>query len=190
MNTAKYIDTLLRKYQKAPGFPFYEWTRDPVQFYALINIWDEIFRVAAGSEAARYEAGNDVKMDLDSLIYDVRRADKTRRIAVYPEKEGGVFAILTSRGDDEYDQYGEGSGYWPDRTELSLAIDLDRNRLCAAFDMIQRYVREDLPDFSAAESLHADLITKYRHMFGFSDYNPFENYDVNGHYIEPPDDDE
>ena len=179
MHSTKYIDTLLVKYRKAPGFPFHEWTSDPVQFYALINIWDEIFRTASGSEAADYEAGGDVKMDPDSLIYDVRRKDRTRRVAVYPEKEGGGFAILTSWGDD---------GSWPDRTELSLPMDLDRDRLCAAFEMIRHYVKADLPDFAAAEALQADFITKYRHMFGFADYDPFQNYDESGHYVAPVDD--
>lgn len=183
MITSKYIDTLLKKYRKIPGFPFQEWTRDSVQFYALINIWDEIFKTAAGAEADHYEAASDVKMDPDSLIYDVRRKDKTRRIAVYPEKDGGGFAILTSRGDEEYVSHGADSGYWPDRTELSLPTDLNTERLCAAFEMIRLYVRADLPDFAASESLQANFITKYRNIFGFSDYNPFENYGDNGYYI-------
>ncbi len=178
MTVANYVDTLLKKYRQAPGFPFEDWTRDPVQFYALVNIWDELFRVAAGNHSVDYMAGNDVVMDIDSLIYDVRKNDRTRRVAVYPEKEGGSFAILTSRGDGDY---------WPDRTELSLPTDLDRDRLCAAFEMIYRYVRADLNDFSSAEDLQAEFIRKYRHLFGFRDYNPFENYDALGRYASSPD---
>ncbi len=82
----------------------------------------------------------------------------------------------TSREDDND---------WPDRTELSLPTDLDKDRLIAAFEMIRSYVRADLPDFDATTVLQAEFIRNYRHVFRFDDYDPFGHYDENGYLYRP-----
>tara|TARA_B100000678_G_C17882414_1_gene371942 strand:+ start:272 stop:424 length:153 start_codon:yes stop_codon:yes gene_type:complete len=48
MTPETYIDGLLKKHQKSPGFPFDDWVSNPSSFYELINIWSKIFKFSAG----------------------------------------------------------------------------------------------------------------------------------------------
>jgi hypothetical protein len=173
MQTSTYIDLLLKKYRQAPSFPFDDWTADPVSFYALMNLWDEIFRTAAGQVSDFYIAGGDLQMDIDSLIFHVGTRDKTRRVNVHPEPDGGVFFILTKTATEGYAPDRLHLGELPDRSELGFATDLDRNRLIAAFEMIRTYTHTDLPTLDAADALGQQFIQTYKQYFGFPDFDPF-----------------
>lgn len=173
MSPEKYIDLLLQKYQQAPSFPFLDWTTNPVSFYALMNLWDELFKTAAGSEAEAYEAAVDVQMDIDSNIYDIRTKDRTRRFSVHPEPDGGTFFVIGKSGDAGYLSAHPDSGLWPDRTELGFATDIDRLRLIACFKIIRHYVAVKIGTPSDAELLYKEYAANFRHVFGFPDYDPF-----------------
>jgi hypothetical protein len=173
MQTSTYIDLLLKKYRQAPSFPFDDWTTEPVSFYALMNLWDEIFRTAAGQLSEFYIAGGDAQMDIDSLIFHVGTRDKTRRVNVHPEPDGGVFFIFTKTATEGYAPDRLHLGELPDRSELGFATDLDRNRLIAAFEMIRTYTHTDLPTLDAAEALGKQFVETYKQHFGFPDFDPF-----------------
>lgn len=163
MTTHGYIDLLLKKYRNAPGFPFPDWTTDPVSFYALMNLWDEIFKTAAGTLAAGYAAGSETRMELDSLIYDLVNPAEGKRIAIHPEPEGGTFHLFSKTTD-------EGAVH---RSELGFATDIQPDRLVAAFEIIRAYVRADLPDAAATEALDDRLVAEHKSVFGFPDFDPF-----------------
>jgi hypothetical protein len=174
MQTGTYIDLVLKKYQKAPGFPFDNWTMDSVSFYALMNLWDEIFRTAAGGQMSDfYIAVGEAKMDIDFNIFDVGTRDRTRRVNVHPEPDGGTFFVFAKPATDRYAPDLLHLGELPDRSELGFATDLDRNRLIAAFEMIRTYTHTDLPTLEAAEALHDRFVETYRHHFGFPGFDPF-----------------
>ncbi|MEM9871396.1 MAG: hypothetical protein AAF822_09065 [Pseudomonadota bacterium] len=190
MKTETFIDALLRKYQQAPNFPFHDWTTNSVSFYALINLWDELFKTAAGQQVVQFEALRDVEMDIDSLIYDVGTQDRTRRVSVYPEQDGGTFNLFFKEKTDGYRPERAHLGDLPDRTSLEFATDLQANRLVACFDIIRTYLSTACPDSELAAELEARLIKTHRHVFGFSDFNPFEGRDENGRYVQPSDEDD
>ncbi len=173
MQTSTYIDLLLKKYQQAPSFPFDDWTTDSVSFYALMNLWDEVFRTAAGQMADFYSAYGEARMDIDFNIFDVGTRDKTRRVNVHPEPDGGVFFIFTKIATDGYSPDRLHLGELPDRSELGFATDLDRDRLIAAFEMIRTYTHTDLPDLDTADALGKTFTDTYKHLFGFPDFDPF-----------------
>lgn len=178
MHTSTYIDLLLKKYAQAPSFPFDDWTSEPVSFYALMNLWDDLFRTAAGSMSDFYLAIGDVHMDVDSRIFQVGTRDGTRRVNVHPEQGGGVFFVLAKQKTEGYAPERLHLGELPDRSELGFATDIDRDRLIAAFEMIRTYTHADLATLDAAEDLHHQFAAAYKKHFGFPDYDPFS---------EPPD---
>jgi hypothetical protein len=171
--SSTYIDILLKKYQKAPSFPFDDWTTYSVSFYALMSLWDEVFRTAAGKLADFYVANGDAKMEEFSFILDIGTRNKTRRVTIQPETTGGVFFIATKPATEHYAPDLLHLGERPDRSELGFAADLDRNRLIAACDMIRIYTHTDLPDIAAAEALDRHFVETYKHLFGFPDFDPF-----------------
>lgn len=171
MQTQRFIDLLLKKYRQAPDFPMLDWTTNPVSFYALMNLWDELFKTAAGGAASVYVAYGDVEMDEDSNIFRVEHPDGSKLITVYPEPKGGTFHILKRSS----------GGY-----ELGFATDLDPARLTAAFEIIRAFIRANLTEDGAAQALEKHLVETYHHHFGFDDFDPFE--DRLGRT--PPDDDE
>jgi hypothetical protein len=173
MQASTYIDLLLRKYRQAPNFPFDDWTTNSVSFYALMNFWDELFRTAAGQLSDFYTANSDVKMEEFGFILDTGTRDKTRRVTIQPEREGGVFFIGTKRATDNYAPDLLHLGELPDRSELGFATDLDCNRLIAAFEMIRTYTHTDLPTLDDAEALDRQFVETYKHLFGFPDFDPF-----------------
>jgi hypothetical protein len=177
MKTDTYIDLLLQKYRQAPTFPFDDWTEDAVSFYALMNLWDELFRVAAGRMSDFYMAIGDIQMDVDSRIFQVGTRDGTRRVNVHPEQGGGVFFVIAKQATEGYAPDRLHLGELPDRSELGFATDIDRNRLISAFEMIRTYTHTELPTLEAAEALHAEFVGKYKDHFGFPDYNPFAQSD-------------
>lgn len=175
MQTSTFIDLLLKKYRQAPSFPFDDWTTEPVSFYALMNLWDEIFRAAAGKTSDFYIAGGDAQMDIDSLIFHVGTRDKTRRVNVHPEPEGGVFFIFTKTATEGYAPDRLHLGELPDRSELGFATDLDRSRLIAAFEMIRTYTHTELPTLDDADALGQTFVKTYKQHFGFPDFDPFSS---------------
>lgn len=184
MKPETHIDTLLRKYEQAPGFPFHDWTTNAVSFYALMSLWDEVFKTAAGQRASDFEALRDAQMDKDSLIYDVGTRDRTRRVNVYPEQNGGTFNLFfhgTTGGDLL------GQNHLPDRSSLGFATDLQRDRLVACFEIIRAYLSTPLTQAEMVEDLDAALIKSFRHVFGFPDFDPFADHDETGRYVAPRD---
>jgi hypothetical protein len=173
MQSSTYIDILLKKYQKAPSFPFDDWTTYSVSFYALMSLWDEVFRTAAGKLADFYVANGDAKMEEFSFLLDIGTRNKTRRVTIQPETSGGVFFIAPKPATEHYAPDLLHLGELPDRSELSFATDLDRNRLIAAFDMIRIYTHTDLPSLDAATALDQQFVATYQHLFGFPDFEPF-----------------
>ncbi len=173
MTPETYIDRILQKYQQAPGFPFPDWHRDSVSFYALLNLWDDLFRTASGQAGTPYVATVDVKMDPDSNIYDVTTPQRDRRITVHPEPEGGTFFVLFNPATEGFspDQIPEGA--LPDRTELGFAMDIERNRLIAAFNMIRAYTHSDLTGAESAAAMQSLFEEHYASYFGFADFDPF-----------------
>jgi hypothetical protein len=173
MQTSTYIDLLLQKYRQAPSFPFDDWTTDPVSFYALMNLWDELFRTASGQMSDFYLASHDAQMDIDFNIFDVDTRDKTRRVNIHPEPDGGTFFIFTKPATEGYTQDRLPLGELPDRSELGFATDIERNRLIAAFDMIRTYTHTDLATLDDAEALGRTFVAMYKQHFGFPDFDPF-----------------
>jgi hypothetical protein len=173
MQISTYIDLLLKKYQRAPSFPFHDWTTNSVSFYALMNLWDELFRTAAGQLSDFYIASGDVKMEEFGFILDIGTRDKTRRVTIQPEANGGVFFIGTKHATDHYAPDLLHLGELPDRSELGFATDLDRNRLIAAFEMIRTYTHTDLPTLDGAEAMDRQFVDTYKRHFGFADFDPF-----------------
>ncbi len=170
MTPDTYIDMLLEKYRKAPNFPFKDWKKNPISFYALINFWDDLFAVAAGKQKENYKALGDVKQDADSYIYRVINNKAVKKISVTPQKDdevGGMFYLITNTGENP-----DGSD---DQYDLGFVGDLDRTRLIYNFHMIRHYVSNSInsdEDRKKMDELFKDNYGKY---FGFNDYNPFKS---------------
>jgi len=175
MDTAPYIDLLLEKYRKAPSFPFTDWASNAVSFYALMNLWDDIFKTAVGQEAASYVAASDTKMDPDSLIYDARTPAGDKAVSVFAEESGGTFHVIWSPAKPDYVPDMAHMGILPDRTRLGFATDIERARLIAAFDIIRAYARSDIATEEDAKAFDQACVARYAEVFGFDDYDPFEN---------------
>ncbi|MEL7182041.1 MAG: hypothetical protein AAGK57_00195 [Pseudomonadota bacterium] len=190
MTPSSYIDRLIKKYRQAPQFPFDDWAEDPVSFYALINFWDDVFRTAAGETASDYAAMQDVSMDEFSPLYDVGTAKRDRHITIRHAREGGGFLLVSKAGDADFRIEDIPIGALPDRSWLDVSSDMDRDRLCAVFEMIRDYVRTPLPDLGLAEDLDRQFVVRHRAAFRTKQDDPFEDYDEDGRYVEPPDDDD
>jgi hypothetical protein len=78
--------------------------------------------------------------------------------SVYVSPDGQGFGLFWKWADEDFKPERaihacrNPLGYLPDRTELSIATDLDRNRLTALFELIRAYTKADLPDREAAEA--------------------------------------
>ncbi|HHL2459782.1 TPA: hypothetical protein ACQ30S_004119 [Yersinia enterocolitica] len=188
MTPSSYIDLLLKKYRKAPQFPFDDWAEDPVSFYALINLWDEMFRAAAGEMAFGYVAMQDVSMDEFSPLCDVVTARRDRHVTIRHAREGGGFLLVSKAGDPDFRPENIPVGALPDRSWLDVSSDLERDRLCAVFEIIRDYVHTPLPDLGLAEELERRFIIRHRAAFRTDLDDPFESYDVEGRYVAPPHD--
>lgn len=165
-----YIDTLLKKYRKAPSFPFIDWKENTVSFYALINLWDELFSTAAGKARESYRALGDATQDPDSYIYRVIHNDNGKKFSVTPQdspEDGGIFYLITNPGekangsDDQYD--------------LGYVGDLDRNRLIGVFNMLQRYVKTPIASDDDRKKMDRLFVANYGKRFGFPDHNPYNS---------------
>ncbi|WP_411840265.1 hypothetical protein [Paracoccus sp. ME4] len=190
MTPSSYIDLLLRKYRQAPQFPFDDWAQDPVSFYALINLWDEVFRTAAGERASDYVAMQDVRMDEFSPLCDVVTAGRDRHVTIRHAQEGGGFLLVSKAGDPDFRPENISVGALPDRSWLDVSSDLDRERLCAVFEMVRDYVRTPLPALGQAEELERGFIIRHRAVFRTTTDDPFEGYDSEGRYVASPDDED
>ncbi|WP_147253000.1 hypothetical protein [Thalassospira profundimaris] len=167
MTPETYIDTLLKKYKKAPGFPFKDWVVNPVSFYALINIWDELFSVAAGREKQGYKALGEAKQQKDSYVYQVYDPVSKKKFRVTYSENGGTFHVLTSvvdPGREDLDEY-----------ELGFVVDLERDRLVCCFKMIQYYVSHSIKNENDRKDMDQFFVDHYGKYFGFEDYNPFNS---------------
>ena len=165
-----YVDNLLKKYEKAPSFPFKDWMDNPISFYALINIWDDVFSVAAGRKKEEYVALGDAKQDVDCYIYRVINIREKKKISVTPQngnEVGGIFYLITNRGESE-----DGSD---DEYDLGVVGDLDRNRLICIFHMIRHYVSVEIKNEKDIEEMESLFVSNYGKYFGFSHYNPFNS---------------
>lgn len=169
MNTETFIVRLLKKYGKAPSFPFDDWATDPVSFYALMNLWDDLFRVAAGSRAAGFSAVGDAIMDPESRIYEVMDSGAGIKVNVSHEKEGGTFYLYANEADYDF----------PFRVYLGFPTDLKSERLAACFDIIRDVLGDPPRSVEEADTMQELLGRRYRHVFGFPDYDPFAWLDRN-----------
>lgn len=159
MSTERYIETLLQKYRQAPGFPFDNWVTDQVSAYALLNLWDEIFRVASGDAASNFRATAELRYDPDAMIYDVQTADFRKRFNVFHKADGGDFAVLVSWSTTDL----------PDRSELGMSTDLDPDRLAAAFEMIRVWAKDpfETEDIQRGFALDDAFVARYADRFTF-----------------------
>lgn len=167
MTPDTYVDTLLKKYQRAPSFPFKDWVENPISFYALINFWDEIFKSASSQGVEKYKAVGDVTQDKDSRIYMVINAEENKKFYVTPEREGGIFYLITNYVDDGGEPFEEYC--------LGVSTDLDRDRLICSFHMIRHYSHNQIKDDADRRQMDALFVDKYGKYFGFPDYNPFNS---------------
>ncbi len=155
MKIDAYISKLLEPYRKAPDFPLADWAENPVSFYAIVNLWDDIFRTAAGSAGDGWRAVGDARMDPDSFLYHVESGDGGRRLLISHAPDGGLFFV----------EDGRDAG-----TKLEIVCDLDEKRLAASFQMIRAFAAaetEQLPD------LDATFVAAHAPHFGFPDHDPF-----------------
>lgn len=159
----RFIESLIKKYQTASGFPFLNWASDPVSFYALTNLWDDLFQAASGKNFAAFEATLDAKMDPDSPIYDVTARALGRRVLVSPEPEGGTFHFIARDANPDE----------PFRSELGFSMDLAPERLASAFEIIRAYMSTDIENRADLKALEDVCIEQHAHRFGFTDYDPF-----------------
>ncbi len=159
MSTVRYIEKLLKKYRQAPSFPFDDWCVNPVSAYALTNLWDDLFRVAAGEMSGSFVAAVDMPLDEDSHIYDVIRKDRRKRFNVRPQAEGGDFGLLVGWQNDTL----------PDRTELCFTTDLQPARLAAAFDMTREWLLHDIErsEIEKGFALNDAFVGRYADVFTF-----------------------
>ena len=167
MTPEHYIHRLLQKYQKYPGFPFDDWVQNAGSFYALINIWDEIFSVAAGEAKEKYKALGDAKQHPDSYIYQVCNSASRKKIRVTYSEYGGTFHVLSNVVDPGRENM--------NKYELGFVVDLERNRLVSCFNMIRYYVSNSIEGESDREDMDNFFIDSYGEYFGFEDYNPFNS---------------
>lgn len=167
MSPDLYIDTLLKKYRKAPSFPFEDWVENPVSFYALINIWDEIFSVAAGQKKHLYEAYGEVKRDIDSSVYQVIHKAERKKFEVTHEPIGGTFYLITHF--DPFDSDDESK----DMYTLGIVSDLDRTRLICCFNIIRHFTHTPITCEADRKEMENLFISSYSQYFKFPDYDPF-----------------
>ena len=170
MTPDTYIDALLKKYRKAPGFPFNDWKQSSVSFHALINLWDDLFAVAAGKQKENYKALGNIKQDADSYIYRVIDNKTLKKISVTPQessKSGGMFYLITNTGENP-----DGSD---DQYDLGFVGDLDRTRLICNFHMIRHYVSNPINGDEDRKEMDQFFRDNYGKYFGFNDYNPFQS---------------
>ena len=174
MTPDRYIDTLLKKYQKAPSFPFHDWIENDISFYALINIWDEIFKNAAGKYADDYVALGDVEQDINSSIYQIKHKEKNIVFGVSPTSPscdsdvGGIFNLLHTFYSPELQPM-------DDKFELGIVCDLNRERLICLVHIIYHFTHNLPENYDELQQMNQMLIKKYGHHFGFPDYNPFKS---------------
>ncbi|OKH88352.1 hypothetical protein [Thalassospira sp. TSL5-1] len=166
MTPEHYIDRLLQKYQKYPGFPFDDWVQNAGSFYALINIWDEIFKASAGKLFADYVAYGDAQQDEYSFIYRVKHVKKNAVVWITPSwpalktKIGGDGGILETVYPPEMQPR-------DDKYELNINSDLDRDRLVCFFEMIRHFIH-NLPENSVDVERHNKMyIERYGKYFGW-----------------------
>lgn len=165
---------ILKNNQKTPSFPFDDWVENPVSFYALINIWDEIFRAASGKLSDDYVAYGDAEQDEYSFIYRVKHVKRNVVVWVTPSwpalktKIGGDGGILETIYPPEMQPR-------EDKYELNINSDLDRDRLVCFFMMI-RHFTHNLPESSGDVVRYNEMyIERYGKYFGYPNYNPYNS---------------
>lgn len=162
-----YIDKLLQKYKQAPSFPFDDWVENPVSFYALINFWDEMFKTASGQQVSQYKSVGEVKQDPDSRIYMVIDEERNKKFYVMPDRNGGIFYLITNYYEEPY--------LPPEEYCLGVVADLDRTRLICIYNMIRHYVSNPISTDNDRKKMDSAFIESYGKYFGFPDYNPFNS---------------
>lgn len=168
-----FIDTLLEKYKQAPSYPFHDWVENPVSFYALINLWDDIFKAAAGKVALEFVAANEIKQDPDSKVYSVVHVGLSRIVHVTHDAEGGLFFLAESQPS-------------PDENapldRLEIISDISRPQLIASFQMLREFIRADLSAPDARYTLEQDFVARFKSAFGYPDFDPFQGPSVDDDY--------
>lgn len=174
MTPDTYINTLLKKYQIAPSFPFDDWVENSVSFYALINIWDEIFKTAAGSHKGDYIALGDAQQDEYSFIYQVKHKAQNVVFVVTPSwpaletKVGGDFAVLHTVYPPELQPM-------DDKFELGVNSDLDRDRLVCLFQIVRQFTHDLPKNGEDVAQFNESMIAQFGRYFGYPNYNPFNS---------------
>ncbi|WP_298258166.1 hypothetical protein [uncultured Litoreibacter sp.] len=166
-----FIDTLLEKYQQAPSYPFHDWVENPVSFYALINLWDDIFKAAAGKVALEFVAANELKQDPDSKVYSVVHDGMSRIMHVSHDAEGGLFFLAESQPSPDEDA---------PLDRLEIISDISRPQLLASFQMLREFARADLSAPDARSALEQDFVIRFKSAFGYPDFDPFQGPSIDG----------
>ncbi|MEP3344969.1 MAG: hypothetical protein ABJN34_03755 [Litoreibacter sp.] len=169
MTPHPFIDTLLEKYKKAPSFPFHDWVENPVSFYALINLWDDIFKAAAGKVALEFVAANEIKQDPDSKVYSVVHLGLSRIVHVSHDDEGGLFFLSESQPGPDDDA---------PLDRLEIISDISRPQLIASFEILREFARADLSAPGARSALEKDFVARFKNAFGYPDFDPFRGPSV------------
>jgi hypothetical protein len=179
LQASAFVELTLKKYQQLAGYPFLDWQTNPAHRSALKELWDGIFKTAAGQRAQHYRVVPELERDPEQAILHLQTPDWLRRVRLSACPDGGGFAIFDKMGDDEYTPENafhpllRPTGYLPDRTELNIVTDLDANRLIASFEMIRQYTQADIPNYVAGLALDKQFIASYRHLFGYAEIDPF-----------------
>jgi len=178
MSPETYIETLLSKFRPMESYPFEDWVDNPISFYNLINLWDAIFRTAAGKHTDEYAAFGDARDEGSSFVYRVKHKNRNVVIEITPPwpsletRVGGDFAIfetLYSPDDMEY------FGYSEDKIEFGVNCDLDRKRLVCAFEMIRHFTHNLPENPDQGKRMYALFQERYGAFFGFAHYNPYNS---------------
>lgn len=105
-------------------------------------------------------------MDRDFSPLDVALRSREKRVAIYPEREGGGFTLAVKFATDNYRADLLHLGEMPDRSWFAISSDVDPVRLSAVFEMIRIYVHSPFTTLEAEEGLNQELIKTYGYIFG------------------------
>jgi hypothetical protein len=141
MNAAQQIATLLDAHKRSAHFPFRRWETDEACFWALHAFYGDFFRLAVGHMAAAFEDVLPPRFGaLQPSLDKVLRPEPLRRVTLTPATEGGMLLMVVREADEGFEAGCRGLAGFPDRSWMSIALDVAPKRLEAVARIIGAYV--------------------------------------------------
>lgn len=158
------------RYAREPRFPFYDWVKNAHDFYYLINFWDEVFKLSAGSLISQFKAYGDATQEPESALYFVINSEQTKKIRIWDvpaTTEHPDVAFFFGRYPD-LDRPNSDSSYTTTKEGeyiFEVGCDFDPDRLTAAVKMMHEFIHADTSTNEKLNDLSASFESRFRHLF-------------------------